>query len=78
MATDQSNAHRQEGKDSSDVSNGSEGIHMAANDALVLIVMVTAAVLMISFWKQILVLMLLALVTVFCFGLYNVVYRIPG
>lgn len=59
------------------MSNGSEGIPMAANDALVLILMVTAAVLMISFWKQILILLLLALVTVFCFGLYSVANNIP-
>jgi hypothetical protein len=77
MATDQSNVHRQESKDSSDVNNGSEGIHMAANNALVLIVMVTAAILMVSFWKQILLLMLLGLVTVFCFGLYNVADHFP-
>jgi hypothetical protein len=51
---------------------------MPANDALVLILMATAAVLMISFWKQILVLMLLLLVTVFCFGLYTVVYSVQG
>jgi hypothetical protein len=51
---------------------------MPANDALVLILMATAAVLMISFWKQILVLMLLLLVTVFCFGLYNVAYSLQG
>jgi hypothetical protein len=77
MAREQSNAHRPESKESSDVSNGSEGIPMAANDALVLILMVTAAVLMISFWKQILILLLIALVTVLCFGLYSVASNIP-
>ncbi|MDX6238503.1 MAG: hypothetical protein QOG10_3318 [Kribbellaceae bacterium] len=45
---------------------------MPTHDALVLILMVIAAITMISLWKQVLVLMLYLIVTVFCFGLYNV------
>ena len=45
---------------------------MTANAALTLILMATTAVILFSFWKQILVLLLLALVTIFCFGLYSV------
>jgi hypothetical protein len=54
------------------VSHGNEVIPMTANAALTLILMATTAVILFSFWKQILVLLLLALVTIFCFGLYSV------
>jgi hypothetical protein len=52
---------------------------MTENSAQVLILMVIAAALLYSFWKQVLVLLLLGVLTIFCFGLYSVVaYSMSG
>ena len=44
---------------------------MTDNNALVLILMAITAAVLYSFWKQILLLLLMVLVTIFCFGLYS-------
>ncbi len=51
---------------------------MTGNNALVLIVMAGTAILLFSFWKQILVLLGLALLTIFCFGLYSFAASMTG
>lgn len=42
------------------------------NDILVTLVVLATAVLLISFWRQILVILLFGVIVVFCFGLYSV------
>jgi len=45
---------------------------MPQNEILVTLVALATAVLLISFWKQVLFILLFGVVVVFCFGLYNV------
>lgn len=45
---------------------------MFQNEILASLVVVATAVILISFWRQILFLLLFAVIVVFCFGLYNV------
>lgn len=44
---------------------------MTENNALVLILMGIVAAILYSFWKQILFLLLIAVITIFCFGIYS-------
>ncbi|WP_185444812.1 hypothetical protein [Kribbella qitaiheensis] len=46
---------------------------MPQNEIVVSIVALAGAVLLISFWRQILFILLFGMIVVFCFGLYNVV-----
>jgi hypothetical protein len=50
-----------------------EGKIMPQNEIIVSIVALAGAVLLISFWRQILFILLFGMIVVFCFGLYNVV-----
>jgi hypothetical protein len=45
---------------------------MPPNEFVATIVVLASAILLISFWKQILFILLFGVVMVFCFGLYNV------
>jgi hypothetical protein len=49
------------------------GYIMPQNEIIVSIVALAGAVLLISFWRQILFILLFGVIVVFCFGLYNVV-----
>ena len=45
---------------------------MSPNEFIATVVVLASAVLLISFWKQILSILIFGVVAVFCFGLYNV------
>jgi len=45
---------------------------MPPNEFVATVVVLASAVLLISFWKQILFILLFGVVMVFCLGLYNV------
>jgi hypothetical protein len=45
---------------------------MAPNEFVATVVVLASAILLISFWKQILFILLFGVVMVFCFGLDNV------
>ena len=51
---------------------------MPQNEIIVSIVALSGAVLLISFWRQILFILLFGMIVVFCFGLYNVVVVAGG
>ncbi|GAB2587490.1 hypothetical protein [Kribbella endophytica] len=46
---------------------------MDYTDALTLIAAITAAAALIHYWKQVLVALLISLVTIFCFGIFQLV-----
>jgi hypothetical protein len=45
---------------------------MPQNEVIVSLVVLATAVILISFWRQILFILLFGVIVVFCFGLYNV------
>jgi uncharacterized membrane protein len=49
-----------------------EGSIMPKNQILVALVALASAMLVFSFWRQILTVILFGVVVVFCYGLYNV------
>jgi hypothetical protein len=51
---------------------------MPQNEFLVSIVVLAIAMILISFWKQILFILLFGVIVVFCFGLYNVASAVRG
>jgi hypothetical protein len=54
------------------VNDGKEGTTMPQNEIIVSLVVLATAVILISFWRQILFILLFGVIVVFCFGLYNV------
>jgi hypothetical protein len=55
-----------------EVNRRKRGNAMPPNEFVATIVVLASAILLISFWKQILFILLFGVVMVFCFGLYNV------
>lgn len=51
---------------------------MPQNELVASLMVVASAILMISFWRQILFLLLFAAIVVFCFGVYNVASAVHG
>ncbi|TWD83795.1 hypothetical protein FB561_4964 [Kribbella amoyensis] len=51
---------------------------MPTNELLAALVVVASAVILISFWRQILFMLLFAAVMVFCLGVYNVAVAMHG
>ncbi|NEA32900.1 hypothetical protein [Streptomyces sp. SID13031] len=51
---------------------------MPHNEFIVSVVVLASAVLLISFWKQILFILLFGVIMVFCFGVYNVASAVHG
>jgi hypothetical protein len=51
---------------------------MLQNELVALILTVIAAVVVISYWKQILFMLLFLAIVVFCFGLYSVAVAVQG
>lgn len=51
---------------------------MSPNEILPILVALACAVLMVTLWKQLLILVLMGTVLVFCLGLYNVAVVMKG